>query len=76
MLNQVRQTLAAIPATDKVTLVIAERDQSVFRGIRSANMHRLQQLGLLARFALRTDPEQPRQTLRVVPVERHATFRL
>lgn len=76
MLNQVRQALAATPGTDRVTLVIAERDQSVFRGIRSANMHRLQQLGLLDRFSLRTDPGQPRQTLRVIQVERRSTFRL
>jgi len=76
MLNQVRQTLARTPGTDRVTLVIAERDQSVFRGIRSANMHRLQQLGLLERFSLRTDPGQPRQTLRAIPVESRSTFRL
>jgi histone acetyltransferase (RNA polymerase elongator complex component) len=66
MLHQARRALATAPGTDKVTLMIADRDQSVFRGIRSANMHRLQELGLLDRLSLRTDPGQPRQTVKVV----------
>ena len=66
MLRQVRQALAGVPRTASVTLVIAERDQSIFRGLRSANLARLRQLGLLDRFSLRVDPAQPRQTLRVV----------
>ena len=66
MLNQARRALATAPGTDRVALVIADRDQSVFRGIRSANMRRLQQLGLLERFSLHTDPNQPRQTVKVV----------
>lgn len=70
MLNQVRQALAAAPGPDRVALVIADRDQSVFRGIRSANMRRLQQLGLLERFSLHTDPDQPRQTVKVVQAAR------
>jgi len=66
MLQRTRQALAGVPGTAPVTLVIAARDQSIFRGLRSANMVRLRQLGLLDRFSLRVDPEQPRQTLRVV----------
>ena len=65
MLQQTRRALAMVPGTEKITLVIADRDLSIFRGLRSANMHRLQELGLLARFSLRTDPKQPRQTLTV-----------
>lgn len=67
MLRQTRRALAGAPRATPVTLVIAERDQSVFRGLGSANLTRLRQLGLLDRFTLRTDPGQPRQTLRVVP---------
>jgi histone acetyltransferase (RNA polymerase elongator complex component) len=66
MLHQTRQALNTASGTDKVNLVIAERDQSVFRGIRSANMHRLQELGLLERFSLHTDPNQLRQTVKVI----------
>ena len=67
MLHQTRRLLAGIPASDPVALVIAEQDQSIFRGPRSANLRRLRQLGLLDRFVLRTDPAQPRQTVRLVP---------
>jgi histone acetyltransferase (RNA polymerase elongator complex component) len=65
MLRTARRALAAAPQTDRVTLVIAEKDISIFRGQGNANMQRLQQLGLLERFSLRTDPGQPRQTLRL-----------
>jgi histone acetyltransferase (RNA polymerase elongator complex component) len=63
MLHLARRALARVPGTDRVALVIADRDQSVFRGHRCANIHRLRQLGLLERFTLRTDPDQPRQTV-------------
>lgn len=63
MLRRTRRALASVHGTDRVTLVISDRDQSVFRGLRCANIHRLRQLGLMARFTLRTDPDQPRQTL-------------
>lgn len=66
MLRQTRRALAGAAGREPVTLVIAARDQSIFRGIRSANLARLRQLGLLDRFRLRVDPEQPRQTLRVI----------
>ncbi len=65
MLRQTRQALAAVPAATRVTLVISDRDQSVFRGLGSANMRRLRQLGLQDRFLLRTDPGQARQTLKL-----------
>jgi histone acetyltransferase (RNA polymerase elongator complex component) len=70
MLRQTRRTLMGVPENSPVTLVIAERDQSVFRGIGSANLARLRHLGLLDRFVLRTDPAQPRQTVLVVEAER------
>jgi histone acetyltransferase (RNA polymerase elongator complex component) len=66
MLRQTRRLLTGASASAPVTLVIAARDQSIFRGLRSANMERLRQLGLLDRFVLRIDPEQPRQTIRCV----------
>lgn len=65
MLLRARRALAVVPVTDRVTLMIADRDLSSFRGQRGANMRRLQQLGLLERFSLRTDPDQPRQTVTV-----------
>jgi len=63
MLRRTRQLLAAVPAGQQVALVINERDQSIFRGLRSQNLTRLDQLGLLDRLTLRTDPEQPRYTV-------------
>ncbi|MHB8789509.1 MAG: elongator complex protein 3 [Desulfobulbaceae bacterium] len=65
MLRKTRRALRGVPAGTKVTLSIADRDRSIFQGMRSANMERLEQLGLLDRFALVTDPCQPRTTLRV-----------
>jgi histone acetyltransferase (RNA polymerase elongator complex component) len=65
MLQQTRRAL--VGAGDRVALVINDRDQSSFRGQRSANIKRLQQLGMLDRFTLRTDPDQARQTLRIEP---------
>ncbi|MCL1980672.1 MAG: radical SAM protein [Proteobacteria bacterium] len=67
MLTQTRRLLAGVPVGCRAALVIAARDQSIFRGLKSANLHRLRQLGLLDRFVLRTDPGQPRQTLRLAP---------
>lgn len=63
MLQRTRRALVGVDASSPVTLVIAARDQSVFRGLRSANLHRLRELGLLDRFSLRIDPAQPRQTV-------------
>lgn len=65
MLRKTRRALRGVPPGTKITLSIADRDRSIFQGMRSANMKRLEQLGLLDRFALVTDPCQPRATLRV-----------
>ncbi len=65
MLQRTRQALASVQGPNRVMLVINERDQSVFRGIRSANIRRLRDLGLLERFSLHTDPQQPRHTLKI-----------
>lgn len=69
MLRRTRRALAAVPAGDRVTLVIAGRDCSIFHGQRGANRQRLRALGLADRFRLRIDPDQPRQTLRVLAEE-------
>ena len=63
MLRQTRRLLAGVPPEHPVTLVINDRDQSVFRGVRSSNLQRMAQLGLLDRFTLHTDPGQPRYTV-------------
>lgn len=67
MFNRARGLLAGVQDADPVALVIAAQDQSIFRGPGSSNLRRLRQLGLLGRFVLRTDPAQPRQTVRLVP---------
>ena len=71
MLQQTRRRLAGVAAEHPVTLVIAERDRSVFQGQRGANLWRLRQLGLDRRFVLRTDPHLPRQTVLVIAGRRH-----
>lgn len=65
MLRQIRRLLAGVPAGKPATLVINARDQSVFRGQHTHNLHRLKQLGLMDRITLRTDPDQPRHTVRI-----------
>ncbi len=67
MLQQARKLLSRVPPGRQVRLQISDRDQSVFRGIRSANIHRLTSLGLSDRFTLHTDPDQPRGTVQFVP---------
>jgi histone acetyltransferase (RNA polymerase elongator complex component) len=63
MLQQTRKLLADIPPGQQVILTISDKDQSVFRGIRSANIHRLTSLGLSDRFSLQTDRKQTRGTI-------------
>ncbi len=63
MLQKTRSILADVSEGEKVILKISEKDQSAFRGIRSGNMKRLEQAGLLEKFILHTDPMQPRQTV-------------
>lgn len=67
MLQRTRRLLAGVKAGRRVTLTIADRDQSVFRGLKSANIGRLKQLGLLKKFTLCLDPSQPRQTVKLSP---------
>ena len=71
MLQQTRKVLSRVPSGQKVRLQISDRDQSVFRGIRSANIHRLTSLGLSDRFTLHTDPDQPRGTVQSVPGDKY-----
>ena len=67
MLGQTSKLLSRVPPGQPVRLQISDRDQSVFRGIYSANIHRLTSLGLSDRFTLHTDPDQARGTVQLVP---------
>ncbi|MCF6186682.1 MAG: radical SAM protein [Desulfobulbaceae bacterium] len=67
MLGQTRKLLSRVPPGRQVRLQISDRDQSVFRGIRSANIHRLTSLGLSDRFTLHTDPDQARGVVQLIP---------
>ncbi|XCN75448.1 MAG: radical SAM protein [Candidatus Electrothrix aestuarii] len=66
MLRQTRKLLAQVPSEGPIQVCINQRDQSVFRGMKSANVKRLQQLGLWQRIALSTDPTVPRGTVNVL----------
>jgi histone acetyltransferase (RNA polymerase elongator complex component) len=63
MLRKTRKLLYQLPPEKTIHLSINERDQSVFRGMKSANVKRLQQLGLWQRIVLSTDSALPRSTL-------------
>ncbi|XOF34842.1 MAG: elongator complex protein 3 [Candidatus Electrothrix sp. YB6] len=65
MLRRTRRLLARIGGNGSVQLCINERDQSVFRGMKSANITRLRQLGLWQRITLSTNPTQMRHTVEV-----------
>ncbi len=65
MFLQARKLLTAVPEGNRVTLTVNEKDQSVFRGIRSANMKRLARLNLADRFDLQTDAAQPRFSVKM-----------
>ncbi len=65
MLKQTRSLLGQVHPNDKVTLYISSRDQSVFKGMKSANMKRLRELNIHNRFILKLDPDQPRGTIRL-----------
>lgn len=67
MLLQTRKQLAGAHSDNLVRLTINDKDQSVFRGIRSKNIRRLEQLGLWQHVILSTDPAQPRRTVRLIP---------
>ncbi len=65
MLRQTRRLMAHAKAkTDKVILTINERDQSAFRGMKSANIERLRRLGLWERISLRTNSDLLRHTIK------------
>ena len=66
MLKQTRKLLAQAKG-EHICLRISSRDQSVFRGLKSANIDRLRQLGFWQRIVLTADPEQPRGTVRQLP---------
>lgn len=66
MLQQTRRLLAQVPVQESVQLCINERDQSVFRGMKSMNVMRLQQLGMWQRITLSTDSAVSRGTVRMV----------
>ncbi len=69
MLQQTRQLLAGVGKNAKAILSVAERDLSVFQGIRRANIERLTSLGLSDRFILKTDPDQCRGTVRLLEIK-------
>ncbi|WLE97276.1 MAG: radical SAM protein [Candidatus Electrothrix communis] len=66
MQRRTRKLLAQISSEGTVQVRINERDQSVFRGMKSANVKRLQQLGLWQRIVLSTDSSLLRGTVRVL----------
>jgi histone acetyltransferase (RNA polymerase elongator complex component) len=66
MLKQTRKLLAQAKG-GHICLRISSRDQSVFRGLKSANLDRLRQLGLWQDAVLTADPEQLRGTVRLLP---------
>ncbi|MCI5208291.1 MAG: hypothetical protein D3910_05755, partial [Candidatus Electrothrix sp. ATG2] len=66
MLRQTRKLLAQAAGDSSIRLIVNDRDQSVFRGMKSANVNRLQQLGLWQRIVLSTDSTLPRGTVRMV----------
>ncbi len=61
------ELLAKVSSSEEtIHLSINERDQSVFRGMKSANVKRLQQLGLWQRIVLSTDPTLRRGTVMIL----------
>ena len=67
MFNRVRKIVSG--TEQQVTLLINTKDQSIFRGVKSANMRRFSELGLADRFVLQTDADLPRGTVQYVPVQ-------
>lgn len=66
MLQKTRRLFAGVKEKERVLLTINEKDQSIFRGVKSANMKRLAQLNLLDRFSLQVDAAQPRHSVTMV----------
>lgn len=65
MFKKTRKLLAAGPTGAARILFVNDRDQSVFRGPHAACLKRLERLGLWPGVTLRTDPAQPRFTVRL-----------
>jgi histone acetyltransferase (RNA polymerase elongator complex component) len=63
MFNRARKLLALAESGKRVTLSVSPKDESVFRGMKSQNIKRLQQLNLAGSFDLVFDHDQPRHTL-------------
>ena len=63
MLRQTRKLLCSVAGDTSVFLRIHEKDQSVFRGMRSGNIQRLRELGLWSDITLTTGTDQPRGTV-------------
>ncbi len=77
MLQRTRKLLAAGFRTDnRITLSINDRDQSIFRGMQSKNIKRLDQLGLWHHLVLTTDKEQSRHTVLMLSTFGLPTFAL
>lgn len=66
LFNTTRKILRTAAGITPVTLSICERDVSIFRGVNSSNIKRLRELGLMNRFVLVTDKNQPRFTLKII----------
>ncbi len=67
MFQQTRKILARGEHGNRVILQINDKDQSIFRGIQSANMNRLAELGLADRFTLQPLSTVPRHCIHVAP---------
>ncbi|WP_446008796.1 elongator complex protein 3 [Candidatus Electrothrix sp.] len=63
MLRKTRHLLAQAPSEGLIQVCINQRDQSVFRGMKSANVKRLQELGLWQRIQLSTESGLERGTV-------------
>lgn len=68
LLRQTRRLLAQAE-TETVRLRVNPRDQSAFRGLKSANVERLRQLGLWQRIVLIHDPQQARGGVSIMQEE-------
>ncbi len=66
MLRQTRKLLVQAPSEGPIQVCINQRDQSVFRGMKSANVKRLHELGLWQRVQLSTDSSLSRGTVSVL----------
>lgn len=66
MLNKTRKALYNANDEKLQVLSISAKDESIFRGVQSANIKRLRELGLAEKFSLVKDASQPRYTLKKI----------